>query len=71
MKHRIACGLLAALLAGLLASGAWAGQALSDVPPWGYSPQNMDRSVDPRQDFYRFATGHPMWRDPAQRVVIW
>jgi putative endopeptidase len=29
----------------------------SDVPALGYSPQNMDRTVDPRQDFYRYAAG--------------
>lgn len=37
---------------------AQAGSFLSDVPSLGYSPQNMDRSVDPRQDFYRYAAGN-------------
>jgi hypothetical protein len=37
---------------------AQAGGFLSDVPSLGYSPQNMDRSVDPRQDFYRYAAGN-------------
>ena len=36
---------------------ASAGTLTSDVPSLGYSPQNMDRSVDPRQDFYRYAAG--------------
>ncbi len=35
-----------------------AGTFLTDVPALGYSPWNMDRSVDPRLDFYRFAAGH-------------
>ena len=45
--------------AGLLAvSPAHAGSFLTDVPALGYSPQNMDRTVDPRQDFYRYAAGN-------------
>lgn len=45
--------------AGLLATSmAYAGNALIDVPALGYSPQNMDKSVDPRQDFYRYAAGN-------------
>jgi len=39
------------------ASQALCGTFVSDVPSLGYSPQNMDRSVDPRQDFYRYAAG--------------
>ena len=42
----------------LSAPYAHAGGALTDVPALGYSPQNMDRSVDPRQDFYRYAAGN-------------
>ena len=34
-----------------------AGTSSADVPELGYAPQNMDRSVDPRQDFYRYAAG--------------
>lgn len=30
--------------------------------PVGYSAQHMDRSVDPRQDFYRYATGNWLQR---------
>lgn len=37
---------------------AQAGNYVTDVPALGYSPQNMDRSVDPRQDFYRYAAGN-------------
>ena len=47
------------IVAGLVA--VWpvqAGSFLTDVPALGYSPQNMDRSVDPRQDFYRYAAGN-------------
>ena len=45
--------------AGLLATSmAYAGNVLTDVPSLGYSPQNMDRTVDPRQDFYRYAAGN-------------
>lgn len=47
------------IVVGLLAvSPAHAGSFLTDVPSLGYSPQNMDRSVDPRQDFYRYAAGN-------------
>ncbi|TXH92086.1 MAG: M13 family peptidase [Pseudomonas sp.] len=55
-----ACVLSAFLIAaGLLAaSSAHAGSFLTDVPSLGYSPQNMDRSIDPRQDFYRYAAGN-------------
>ncbi len=42
--------------AGLMPA-AWSGTLPSDVPALGYSPLNMDRSVDPRQDFYRYAAG--------------
>ena len=37
---------------------AQAGNYVTDVPALGYSPQNMDQSVDPRQDFYRYAAGN-------------
>lgn len=37
---------------------AWSGTVAADVPSLGYSAQNMDRSVDPRQDFYRYAAGN-------------
>jgi len=47
------------IAAGLLAvSPAHAGSFLTDVPSLGYSPQNMDRTIDPRQDFYRYAAGN-------------
>ncbi|MBN8488062.1 MAG: M13 family metallopeptidase [Burkholderiales bacterium] len=42
----------------VLAEPAWAGNQVADVPSLGYAPQNMDRSVDPRQDFYRYAAGN-------------
>jgi uncharacterized protein/heat shock protein HslJ len=37
---------------------ARAGSLSSDKPVLGYSPQNMDRKVDPRRDFYRYAAGN-------------
>lgn len=37
---------------------ASAGTQAADVPALGYAPQNMDRTVDPRQDFYRYAAGN-------------
>lgn len=37
---------------------AFAGSFPTDVPALGYSPQNMDRTVSPRQDFLRFASGN-------------
>ncbi len=43
---------------GLAGQHAWSGTAPADVPSLGYSPQSMDRSVDPRQDFYRYAAGN-------------
>lgn len=55
MKRRqLASALLVLCLVG---QEAWSGTSASDVPALGYSPQNMDRSVDPRQDFYRYAAG--------------
>jgi len=49
---------IAAFLLGLVGQQAWSGTYPPDVPSLGYSPQNMDRSVDPRQDFYRYAAGN-------------
>lgn len=52
---------LSALFMGvgwLAATPAQAGSFPTDVPALGYSPQNMDRTVDPRQDFYRYAAGN-------------
>ncbi len=56
--------LAATLLRTLLGVGlcaaltAHADSTLTDIPALGYSPWNMDRSVDPRQDFYRYAAGN-------------
>ena len=52
---RLACALF---LLGLLGPRAHAGTTPADVPALGYSPQSMDRAVDPRQDFYRYAAGN-------------
>jgi putative endopeptidase len=52
---------IALVFLGSIGPKALSGTSPSDVPPLGYSPQNMDRSVDPRQDFYRFAAGR--WLD--------
>lgn len=54
----------ALFLLGLVGPQAWSGSFPSDVPSLGYSPQNMDRTVDPRQDFYRYAAGH--WLEKTQ-----
>jgi len=42
----------------LVGHEAWSGTVPADVPSLGYSPANIDRSVDPRQDFYRYAAGN-------------
>jgi predicted metalloendopeptidase len=49
---------LALFLLGAFGQPAWSGTFVPDVPSLGYSPQNMDRSVDPRKDFYRYAAGN-------------
>jgi len=56
---------LAPALSALFIAAGWqaappakAGSFPTDVPALGYSPQNMDRAVDPRQDFYRYAAGN-------------
>ncbi|NWG74336.1 MAG: M13 family metallopeptidase [Rubrivivax sp.] len=54
---RLQLALVLSLL-GLAGQPAWSGSFPSDVPSLGYSPDNMDRSVDPRQDFYRYAAGN-------------
>lgn len=48
---------LALLAVPLLAIDAGAGTLPADVPALGYSPRHLDRTVDPRQDFYRYAAG--------------
>lgn len=55
---------IALLLLGLVGQQARSGTVPADVPALGYSPQNMDRSVDPRQDFYRYAAGK--WLDRTE-----
>ncbi len=49
---------LVVVVLALAAQAGWSGTLASDVPSLGYAPQNMDRSVDPRQDFYRYAAGN-------------
>ncbi len=56
MKRLFSTLVLAVL--GCLGPAAWSGTAPADVPALGYSPENMDRAVDPRQDFYRYAAGN-------------
>ena len=46
------------LLLACAGQDARSGTFAADVPSLGYSPQNMDRAVDPRQDFYRYAAGN-------------
>jgi putative endopeptidase len=55
MKHHYIKLSLAASLA--LCTMAQAGSFLNDVPALGFSPANMDTSISPRQDFYRYAAG--------------
>ena len=52
--------LLAYLMPLVMIAGqtAFAGSFPTDVPALGYSAANMDRQVDPRQDFYRYAAGN-------------
>ncbi len=47
---------LAAIVAGLFSSALVAGDAPAKLPS-GFSPDNMDLSVDPRVDFAKFAAG--------------
>ena len=62
------------LMAGLIASCALSGAALANeprpIPPIGpdelaFSVENIDRSVDPGVDFYRYASGR--WLERVQR----
>jgi putative endopeptidase len=46
------------------AGDAQQGVAKSGTGPLGYSVQHMDRSADPRKDFYRFAVGGWLKRTP-------
>ena len=43
---------------GCFGQPAWSDTPPADAPALGYSAQNMDLSVDPRQDFYRYAAGN-------------
>ena len=49
-----------------------AGSFPDDVPALGYSPTNMDTSVSPRQDFYRYAAGNWLKRTeiPASEADV-
>src|ERR1051325_153624 len=46
----------------LVLAGSRAGEAPPKVPR--FSVENMDRSVDPGTDFYRFAAGHWLQNNP-------
>ncbi|WP_374335975.1 M13 family metallopeptidase [Methyloversatilis sp.] len=56
MKVAVLASLFSAGL--LFAQVAAAGSFPADVPALGYSPANMDRTADPRKDFYRYAAGN-------------
>ncbi len=65
MTRPFRIGALTTTLSALFITAGWlatlpaqAGSFATDVPALGYSPQNMDRTVDPRQDFYRYAAGN-------------
>lgn len=57
-KPAAAMSVILIVVGWLSASPAQAESSLIDAPSLGYSPQNMDRTVDPRQDFYRYAAGN-------------
>lgn len=51
-------GLVSLSLGLMTGPAALAGSFLTDVPALGFSVANMDTQVDPRQDFYRYASGN-------------
>lgn len=50
--------LSALITLSIIGQPAWSEDLGADSPQLGYAPQNMDRSVEPRQDFYHFAAGN-------------
>jgi putative endopeptidase len=48
----------ASVILAIAGQTAVAGSFPTDVPALGYSPSNMDRTIDPRQNFYRYAAGN-------------
>lgn len=57
-QHATALTVILIVTGLLVATPTQAGTDLTDTPPLGYSPQNMDRTVNPRQDFYHYAAGN-------------
>ncbi len=72
LPRRLARAVTPCLAASALLAIAPVIHAAGEGPALGYSPANMDKRVDPRQDFYRYATGRWLERTeiPASEPEI-